>query len=144
VRANLLIHRNLRRRRRIIQRRYQRITGETLPVATPVLDANSGEVHFANAESDGEVVRRVQPPTSLALRTKRYKRSDVSPDDEECDPICTICFAPLEDGDRIGALSCSHIFHVVCLKQWSRRRNVCPLCQEPEAATPIYAMTREK
>jgi len=49
-------------------------------------------------------------------------------DEEEDDPIdqysidnysvpsCTICFVPLEDGDRVGALPCTHVFHVDCLK----------------------------
>ena len=44
------------------------------------------------------------------------------------DPTCTICFGPLEDGDRVGDLSCNHIFHAECLKSWLVRRNQCPLC----------------
>jgi len=49
---------------------------------------------------------------------------------------CTICFGPLEDGDRVGSLPCSHVFHVDCLKTWLSRRNVCPLCLRTDVATP--------
>lgn len=53
-------------------------------------------------------------------------------EDESFD--CTICLAPVEDGNTVGVLSCSHIFHADCLSQWIQRRNVCPLCQTTEIA----------
>ncbi|KAG7369284.1 ring finger domain containing protein [Nitzschia inconspicua] len=54
--------------------------------------------------------------------------SDVNSYDEHS---CTICFAPLEEGDRIGDLRCKHEFHVDCLKTWVQRKNACPLCNVP-------------
>jgi len=39
------------------------------------------------------------------------------------------------DGEQVGVLPCSHIFHVDCLREWILRRNACPLCQT-EIATP--------
>lgn len=55
-------------------------------------------------------------------------------DDIEGDEIsCSICLAPVEDGERVGALTCNHIFHSGCLKDWLRRHNRCPLCQTPVA-----------
>lgn len=54
--------------------------------------------------------------------------------DDDNEVTCTICMLPIEDGDRIGALECDHKFHVECLKQWIKRRNVCPLCQSPDIA----------
>ena len=51
---------------------------------------------------------------------------------------CTICLVALKDGDRVGALPCDHLFHVKCLKSWLPRRNVCPLCQNDQVATPVY------
>lgn len=53
---------------------------------------------------------------------------------EDDEIMCSICLASVEDGERIGALSCNHIFHSHCLKDWLRRRNVCPLCQAPNVA----------
>jgi hypothetical protein len=51
---------------------------------------------------------------------------------------CTICFSGIQDGDRVGELRCQHIFHASCLKQWLKRKNVCPLCQCKEIAEPRY------
>jgi Ring finger domain len=76
-------------------------------------------------------------PTELVLKTRVYQASDHVPDDDDA-CCCTICFTPLETGDRVGKLSCSHTFHVDCLREWLPRRNVCPLCQSSNAATPRY------
>ena len=54
---------------------------------------------------------------------------------EEGDHACTICFAELLPGDRVGALACNHVFHVECLKEWLTCRNVCPLCLQENVAT---------
>ena len=54
---------------------------------------------------------------------------------EEDVVTCSICMMEIEDGERIGALECDHKFHVDCLKEWIKRRNVCPLCQTPDIAT---------
>jgi len=57
--------------------------------------------------------------------------------DEDDDTFeCTICLTEVEEGDRVGILSCQHIFHAECLQQWISRRNVCPLCQDPNIASP--------
>ena len=61
---------------------------------------------------------------------------DESDDDYEEDFTCTICIMEVEDGDKVGALNCHHIFHVQCLKEWIKRKNVCPLCQVPDIASP--------
>jgi hypothetical protein len=77
----------------------------------------------------------------LVLKTKEYHYiNEQTPGEEvvdEDDPsnCCTICFVPLEEGDRIGALNCNHIFHVECIKGWVQRKNTCPLCAIP-LATP--------
>mmetsp|Transcript_18526 Transcript_18526/g.28597 ORF Transcript_18526/g.28597 Transcript_18526/m.28597 type:complete len:445 (-) Transcript_18526:52-1386(-) len=89
-------------------------------------------------------------PTELILRTKRYTSSSSNSDrndekqlqqaeDEpsrmnECDQ-CSICLGQFVEGERIGALSCQHEFHVDCLKSWLKQKNACPLCQKPNVAT---------
>jgi hypothetical protein len=54
-------------------------------------------------------------------------------EEEEEEEVCTICIGEIVEGDKIGALPCNHRFHVTCLKEWLRRKNVCPLCQGPIA-----------
>jgi hypothetical protein len=97
----------------------------------------------------------------LMLKTKIYA-VDVSSSasdengEEDCTSEhaqeCSICFGELENGDRVGALSCKHIFRKYsrcppilqekrwskkllnytdsdCLVRWVKQRNGCPLCQ---------------
>jgi hypothetical protein len=78
----------------------------------------------------------------LLLKTKLFhvdsQPVDTAPEEnDEDDPTtcCTICFVPLEEGDRIGDLACRHVYHVDCLKSWVQRKNTCPLCATP-IATP--------
>jgi len=50
-------------------------------------------------------------------------------------PTCTICMNEIVSGNKVGDLSCRHIFHKECLKEWILWRNVCPLCQIPNIAS---------
>lgn len=72
---------------------------------------------------------------------EQYTEAETGTEDESFD--CTICLAPVEDGEQVGVLPCSHIFHADCLGQWIQRRNVCPLCQT-EIATPRAAAAAEE
>jgi Ring finger domain len=79
-------------------------------------------------------------PASLRLRTTCYKLtpslsglSDENTDDDEA-PCCMICFVPLSDGDRVGDLTCKHVFHSDCLKDWLKKKNSCPLCLRQDVA----------
>jgi hypothetical protein len=69
----------------------------------------------------------------VVLKTMKYKE-ELRRDQEE--DICTICLNSFHEGDRVGNIACSHIFHVTCLKKWIQRKNHCPLCQGDEMATP--------
>jgi hypothetical protein len=91
-------------------------------------------------------------PVSFSLRTCTFRKADhgsnhsstgnnndLDHEDTDESASCAICFAPLLDGERVGALACNHIFHVDCLKMWVQRRNVCPLCNTSEIASPNFA-----
>jgi hypothetical protein len=53
---------------------------------------------------------------------------------------CMICFNTFEDGCKVGVLPhCTHTFHSKCLKDWLKRRNVCPLCLESDVATTAFS-----
>lgn len=150
-----LIRNNLFRRRQMLERRADHAQAEAEAEAETVVAARA-----LPRQEEGAA------PTSLALRTRIYKgdprrrgsfrsvkeeessaalrmsfsalsHSEHCGPDEE-DDNCTICFATLLDGDRVGALTCDHIFHAECLKVWLQRRNVCPLCQAKDAATPRF------
>ncbi|GMH21985.1 hypothetical protein Nepgr_023828 [Nepenthes gracilis] len=42
---------------------------------------------------------------------------------------CSICLEEYEQGQGIGELDCSHVFHFECIKQWLMLKNRCPLCK---------------
>jgi hypothetical protein len=138
----------LRRRRRMLERRADNAE----------FQAEGSTAAEAGAQVENMIEEK---PTSLALKTRTYRgnlrkfggshdshdnhgvsqslsQSEHGGNDVDDDESCTICFAPLLDGDRVGALTCDHIFHAECLKTWLQRRNVCPLCQTKDVATPRF------
>jgi len=54
--------------------------------------------------------------------------------DDKPSLVCTICLSEVRNGERVGLLSCTHVFHSSCLKDWLRRKNACPLCRALSAA----------
>lgn len=118
--------------------------------------AENNDENVAELDVDDEQESRVRP-TSLILRTTIYRSStsdrkkiyEDSPSkiddsagssdtESEQENSCSICLGSLVDGERVGALHCNHTFHVDCLKDWLLKRNVCPLCQAEEVATPRF------
>lgn len=145
-RANRLIREHYRTRRLWLERRQFEVllTGRRrgAPVG-PDMDMNVVE------EQDGSTSVH-----ELVLKTRIFKSEEMSRpspvdqgarDDSEFgddDNTCTICIGSIVDGHRIGELACEHVFHVECIKSWLRIRNICPLCQMPNAATPRRFGTR--
>ncbi len=41
---------------------------------------------------------------------------------------CVICFMEIKKPIKTGV--CLHEFHEVCLKEWKKRNNSCPLCRK--------------
>lgn len=95
-------------------------------------------------QQEWKKIKLTAPPPTLCLPTKRYVAAPTTSSLDETNNYqdssdayevsCSICFAELEDGNKIGDLSCRHEFHVDCLKTWLVRRNTCPLCQAPNIA----------
>ena len=46
------------------------------------------------------------------------------------DTECTICLDEYVIGDIICYIPCFHFFHYICLKEWTKKSNKCPLCKE--------------
>ncbi|KAL7572130.1 hypothetical protein ACA910_001763 [Epithemia clementina (nom. ined.)] len=72
----------------------------------------------------------------LQEEEQRQEESEVSQydADEELGKTCAICLKVLQTGDCIGNITCGHLFHKECLKDWLRRKNRCPLCQRKDIA----------
>lgn len=70
------------------------------------------------------------PTLPLARGDPENVTLDEMDDEMEHGTRCAICLIRLKDGDVIGDISCGHILHKDCLKDWLRRKNRCPLCQQ--------------
>ncbi|MED6186627.1 hypothetical protein PIB30_068539 [Stylosanthes scabra] len=49
------------------------------------------------------------------------------------DTKCSICQEEYMVGDEVGNLQCQHMYHVVCIQQWLRLKNWCPICKSSVA-----------
>jgi hypothetical protein len=129
-RANYLIRRFQHRE----QRRHERLgDGHARDYTFALLFHRVPERHF-----HAETVLTDARPQALALKTKKYAPTQDEMLEEEDGLTCTICFGVIEDGTKVGDLSCGHLFHVDCLKTWLKRRNVCPLCQKTNVAAERF------
>ena len=34
-----------------------------------------------------------------------------------------------KEGEEMGVLECGHDFHSQCIKEWLKRKNLCPICK---------------
>ncbi|KAL9249171.1 putative E3 ubiquitin-protein ligase RHG1A [Drosera capensis] len=60
----------------------------------------------------------------------KFSASDnLSPSLSHVDRKCSICQEEYETEDEMGKLSCGHVYHTQCIKQWLTRRNACPVCK---------------
>ncbi|XP_058068034.1 uncharacterized protein LOC131217207 [Magnolia sinica] len=44
---------------------------------------------------------------------------------------CSICQEEYVAEDEVGKLGCEHGYHMVCIHQWLRQKNWCPICKAP-------------
>ena len=42
---------------------------------------------------------------------------------------CPICLEYFRENDKLARLSCDHVFHIDCIKQWISRESNCPICR---------------
>ena len=106
--------------RRMARVRRTRVAADEEPRDPPesVADSLSPE-----ASSKG-----VRGKCHLVLKTKTLSARTTSVEEEE-EQTCAICLGELQEGARIGSLTCNHEFHVDCLKVWLKQKNHCPLCK---------------
>lgn len=43
---------------------------------------------------------------------------------------CSICTDKYNNSDIVVSLSCHHIFHSECIKEWGKYNPVCPICKK--------------
>ncbi|KAK3213235.1 hypothetical protein Dsin_017941 [Dipteronia sinensis] len=71
---------------------------------------------------------------SKCLKTSIYQSAPIKDATPSCsgshdDVKCSVCQEDYVVGDEIGRLHCQHRYHVVCIQQWLRLKNWCPICK---------------
>jgi len=76
-----------------------------------------------NVQSDD--IQQLETADDRAERYTNDETNKSKDSDEELlqDDVCTICYNIIENGEKVGALTCNHNFHVECLTIWIQRRN---------------------
>jgi hypothetical protein len=71
-------------------------------------------------------LNRIEIGMNLFDMLPKIKIGDIS---NLLDEQCTICLNNFLKDEIITTLSCSHVFHSPCLKQWMLQKTTCPLCR---------------
>ena len=50
---------------------------------------------------------------------------------------CCICLCDIHDG-KTKVSPCNHVFHSVCIEEWNKKSNTCPLCRGDCNTNIIY------
>jgi hypothetical protein len=133
-RAQAYLLSSVRLQRLALERRYQRRAAAAAAAQQAAVLTQRG-IDADPVILDEETSPPPPKPTHLTLATRVHHGDD---DDDDNPASCTICFGPLEKGQLVGDLPCSHVFHKECLKGWLSRRNVCPLCLHEQVAAPQF------
>jgi Ring finger domain len=118
------------------------ITRSRLVLKTKVYAGEAGDAVETTANSPTATTSQ-SPLGILPNLFAPFTASDPVPslqalDDEmEHGTRCAICLVKLQPGHVVGDLTCKHMMHKDCLKDWLKRRNTCPLCQQVNIATLV-------
>lgn len=88
------------------------------------LEEEMGSVSTALSEEELSKFLRISIYKPLHIKDWRT-RGDGCLDDMKC----SICQEEFIAGDEIGRVGCDHGYHAVCINQWLRLKNWCPICK---------------
>ncbi|KAI4337420.1 hypothetical protein L6164_015841 [Bauhinia variegata] len=103
------------------------------------IDNMSYEELLALEESMGSVSTALtEEELSECLKRSIYQSAHSEDATESCnedrdDIKCCVCQEEYVVGDEVGSLQCEHRYHVVCIQQWLRLKNWCPICKASAA-----------
>lgn len=106
------------------------------------LEDNEGNVSYETLLHLGELIgdvkterwtmhaqRVIEKMPSFQFRLTTLHQSRMRADDSESK--CLVCQCEYEDGEQLRRLPCGHCFHMSCVDQWLRTKDVCPYCRQP-------------
>ena len=64
-----------------------------------------------------------KPDQKINIKSHKYKLNNDSKDN------CSICINELEVNQDVIELECKHIYCEDCITEWTRYKNICPVCR---------------
>eukprot|EP01084_Bolivina_argentea_P282556 483683_1 len=78
-----------------------------------------------------------KPPASQYALEKQCTDIEITKRDMKKSKKCSICQEKWKIGGDATALPCKHFFHDLCILEWLKKNNSCPLCRK-ELMTTDY------
>lgn len=69
---------------------------------------------------------------AVTLEDLDVKIVPYAPDEQEEERMCQVCLEEFEPGDATVVLSCAHVYHKSCIRDWVHIRATCPACRCPQ------------
>ncbi|KAE9587004.1 hypothetical protein Lal_00004943 [Lupinus albus] len=101
------------------------------------IDNMSYEELLALEERIGTVSTALTEEALLECLKRSFYQPSPSDDEAERfnehkdDTNCSICQEEYLVADEVGSLKCEHKYHAICIQQWLRLKNWCPICKAP-------------
>lgn len=71
-----------------------------------------------------------------AREERGFKRTQYKIKKQEFQSICAICLEEFRNNEFIAICRCKHLFHMNCLLEWLKHRNICPMCKATVRRVP--------
>ncbi|KXS15757.1 hypothetical protein M427DRAFT_56582 [Gonapodya prolifera JEL478] len=79
------------------------------------------------------------PPPSISRLSTATRRDSCSSPPRSTSSTSWICLSPLQPGDVLRTLPCTHSFHVRCVDEWLvMQMGWCPLCRLDLSRRALY------
>lgn len=84
---------------------------------------------FVQCANAWDICGRIDKRVRSWRLNKHLKEHLINSDSQE---ECSICLESYQERDKIVQLTCNHIFHKDCIREWLQiKQNNCPLCRLP-------------
>lgn len=70
-----------------------------------------------------------------AREERGYKRIQYK-QNKKFPTMCAVCLEEFSHNEYIAMCRCAHCFHMICLLQWLKHRNFCPMCKATVQRVP--------
>lgn len=91
-------------------------------------DLGQSELDQATEESFNTSQNLQRGEYLLKVSSQRY--SSLSPEIQKNSLLCPICIEDYDKDSFISIISCNHIYHTDCIKEWCKYKQECAVCRK--------------